>query len=80
VKYCCQVWSPHCSKDIKFLEGGQRRATKLINGIIGMENLHLRHLGLMTLETRRVRGDLIEVFKLLNEGNAIDTCMYIFLI
>jgi len=37
-----------------------------------MENLHyeerLRHLELMSLETRRVRGDLIEVFKFLNGG------------
>jgi len=34
------------------------------------ENLHyeerLRHLALMNLETRRVRGDLIEVFKFLS--------------
>jgi len=55
LNYCCQVWSPHYSKDRKLLEGVQRRATKLING---MENLHyeerLRHLGLMSSETRRV--------------------------
>jgi len=51
---CCQVWSPHFRKDIKLLEGV-------------MENLHyeerLRRLGLKSLETHRVRGDLIEVFK-----------------
>jgi len=48
---CCQVWSPHYSKDIKLLEGVQRRVTKLINS---MENLHyeerLRRLGLMSVE------------------------------
>jgi len=69
LEYCCQVWSPHYSKDIKLLEGVQHRATKLLNG---MENLHyeerLRRLGLMSLEARRVRGDLIEVFKFIN-GN-----------
>jgi len=66
-EYCCQVWSPHYSKNIKLLEGVQHRATKLING---MDNLHyeerLRRSGLMTLETRTVRGDLIEVFKFIN--------------
>jgi len=73
LEYCCQVWSPHYSKDIKLLEGVQHRATKLING---MDNLHyeerLRHLGLTSLETGRVRGDLIEVFKFLNRSYTVD--------
>jgi len=65
LEYCCQVRSPHYNKDIKLLESVQRRATKLING---MENLHyderLRCLGLMSFETRRVGGNLIEVSSL----------------
>jgi len=79
LEYCCQVWSPDYSKDIKLHEGVQRRATKLINS---MGNLHyeerLRHLGLMSLETRRVRGDLIEVFKFLNGSYTVDAELQIF--
>jgi len=70
LEYCCQEWSPHYTKDIKLLEGVQLRATKYIKV---MENLHyeerLRHLGLMSLETRRIRGDLIEVFKAGSKAN-----------
>jgi len=59
------------------LEGVQRRATKSING---KENLHyeerLRRLGLMSLETHKVTGDLIEVFKFNNGGYTIDTDIY----
>ena len=45
-----------------------------------MENLHyedrLRHLGLMSLETRTVRGDLIEVFKFLNRSYTVDADIF----
>jgi len=48
----------------------------------GMENLHYeerrRHLGLMSLKTRRVGGDSIEVFKFLNGGHAIDAYIAFF--
>ena len=49
------------------LERIQRRATKLI---VNIRNLsyedRLKRLGLQSLKTRRLRGELIEVFKILN--------------
>jgi len=52
--------------DVDRLERVQRRATKRLEGFegIGYKD-RLRELGLMTLETRRIRADLIEVFKIL---------------
>jgi len=45
-----------------------------------MENLHceerLRRLGLMSVEARGVRGDLIEAFKFINEGYTIDADIF----
>ena len=45
----------------------QRRATKLVTGMQGLQyNKRLKQLGLMRLERRRVRSDLIETFKIVN--------------
>ena len=71
--YCVQVWRPHLQKDIKLIEGVQRRATKLLPTLKNKtyhERLHI--LKLTTLETRRTRGDLIEVFKLLKGFTDVD--------
>jgi ribonuclease P/MRP protein subunit RPP40 len=52
-------------KDIDLIEGVQRRATKLLIGMKGMSyEKRLKFLDMTTLETRRITGDLIEVFEI----------------
>jgi len=66
LEYCVPIWSPYYQKDIESVEGVQRRATKLIDGV---RNLHyeecIKKLNLMTLEKRH-RSDLLEIFKIIN--------------
>ena len=53
--------------DIKNLEKVQRRATKLIPGYKQLAyNQRLRKLNLPSLKYRRMRGDLITAYKILN--------------
>jgi len=64
LEYSVQAWRPHYQKYIDLIEWVQRRATKLITLVKDKtfeERLRLLHL--QTLEPRRVRGDLFEVFK-----------------
>lgn len=66
MEYAIQTWSPYLKKDIKMLEKVQRRATKLVRSISHLTYQdRLKHLKLTTLEKRRQRGDMIQVFKLL---------------
>jgi len=73
VEYCIQAWRPHLVKDIAILEKVQRRATRMIEECRGKtyaERLEL--MGLTTLETRRLRADLIEVFKIIKGYEGLD--------
>ena len=56
---------PYLKKDIDLLEKVQRRATRLMTSDKSLSYTdRLQKFGLTTLETRRLRGDLIEVFKM----------------
>ena len=67
LEYCIQAWRPRMRKDIDKLERVQRRATRLISEISQLSyEERLQQCRLTTLETRRIRGDQIEVFKIMH--------------
>ena len=73
LEYCASVWNPHLKKDIVKLERVQRRATKLIPSIRELTyEERLSKIGLLSLEKRRVRGDLIQYFKIFKGFNRIN--------
>ena len=68
-----QAWRPYRKKDIDKLERIQRRATKMIPELRDLSyESRLLQCGLTTLETRRLRGDQIEVFKIVNGYEDVD--------
>lgn len=65
--YGAQSWSPYLVRDIKLLEQVQRRVTRLVPDLKDLPyEERCRALNLPTLEDRRLRGDMIEVYKLLH--------------
>ena len=66
------MWCPHLRKHIKMLENVQIRATKLVDGMKHMDYTErLQKLDLPTLQHRRERGDMIQVWK---HFNTYDKC------
>ena len=60
-------------KDLELLKKVQRRALRMIEKFKGMHYVDiLRKVGISTQETRRLRGDLIEVFKILRGFEDVD--------
>ena len=68
VEYANSIWSPYKKGDIEAIEKVQKRATKLV---ISLKRLpykeRLLQLNLHTLKYRRLRGDVIEVYKIIND-------------
>ena len=67
LEYSTQIWSPHYVCDINAVEVAQRRFTKYIPGMRHLSYPErLSKLGCDGLELRRMKFDLILVYKMLN--------------
>ena len=73
LEYCIQAWKPYRKKDTDKLERIQRRATKIIPELRDLSyESHLLQCGLTALETRRLKGYQIEVFKIVKGYEDVD--------
>ena len=67
LEYANTIWSPFLKRDIEKLEKVQRRATKIVPALRDLPySTRLLLLDLPTLAYRRLRGDLIQVFKIVH--------------
>ena len=76
LEYANSVWNPHNKEDIEIIEKVQMRATKLVESVkhLSYED-RLKKLGIPTLKYRRLRGDLIEVFKIITNKDNNSNCI-----
>ena len=66
LKYAAPVWDPHYKKAKEMLERVQRRATSQVPTLRNLSYKELlRKLLLPTLWYRRLRGDMVEAYKML---------------
>jgi ribonuclease P/MRP protein subunit RPP40 len=73
LEYACQVWSPHLLSDIDHVESVQRRFTKRLPGLRSLSyGARLGRLDLDSLELRRLKADLILVFKIIKGLLSVD--------
>ena len=70
LEYAAPVWSPNLKKHKVLLEKVQERAIRLVPGFKEEDSYatRLKKLKLPTLAYRRVRGDMIQMYKLLTEN------------
>ena len=67
LEFANSVWSPRYVKDKVLIEGVLRRATKCVPGLSHLQyEDRLKKMKIPSMSFRRIRGDLIEVFKFMH--------------
>ena len=72
LEYVVQCWNPWLKKDINLIEGVQKRAVRCVQGLYGSYEDKLSQLKLPSLIDRRLRGDLIQTYKIINKIDNVD--------
>ena len=68
LEYCCPLWNPSNIADIQELEGVQRTFTSRIYGVQHLNYWNrLKSLGLMSLQRRRERYIIIQMWKIYHD-------------
>ena len=75
LEYANSVWNPYRVSLIEDIEKVQKRATKLVKGLKKLTyKERLQRLNLPTLKYRRLRGDMIEVYKIVSGKYDYEIC------
>jgi ribonuclease P/MRP protein subunit RPP40 len=79
LEFSSPAWNPYEKRDIDLLERVQRRATKLIPELKRLPyEERLKRLNLQSLEVRRKRQDLLEIFKILKGNSPLSRDIFLY--
>ena len=78
MKYYSSTWSPYTKVSARNIEQIQHLATKIVENLKDVSySERYRIIGILTLQSRRLRADMIQVYKILNGYEDIDTeCIF----
>ena len=79
LEYSCSAWSPWTSQDIEILESVQKKAVGMISGLRSTDYKEkLQELGMWTLKKRRVKFDLVQMYKIAQNIGEIQTSIKLY--
>ena len=74
LEFSVPAWSPWTAADREVLEQVQRRMVRMVSGLRGNSyEARLEELGLLSLETRRVKYDLVQTYKIVHGLDQVDS-------
>ena len=77
LEFCVQDWSPYFKKDIDCMEKVQRRATQMVYGFGNIKyEARLERLNLFSLQYRRMRGDMIDTYKMISSLEDVNSSQF----
>jgi hypothetical protein len=74
LEYGSKIWSVMYKREVIQIENVQRRATKLVKHIQHLSySDRTRYLGLPSLQYRRLRSDMVETFRIINNIDKVNS-------